>query len=120
MITDLGDLSYEERLKRLGLQSLEDRRKRGDLIETHKTLSGKNDVDVDRWFDFVRDRHTKDTRSHESNFLISEKTRLDVRKNFFKNRITREWNSLPIEIRSAPSTNSFKNMYDKYVGCINL
>jgi len=120
MISDLGDLKYEERLKRLGLQSLEDRRKRGDLLETYKTLNGKNDVDVERWFDFVRDRHSRDTRSHEANFLIAEKTRLDVRKNFFKNRITNDWNSLPMEIRTAGSTNSFKNNYDDYLRYINM
>ena len=120
MISDLGDLNYEERLERLGLQSLEDRRKRGDLIETYKTLNGKNDVDVECWFDFVRDRHSRDTRSREADFLISEKTRLDVRKHFFKNRVTNDWNNLPIEIRTAQSTNSFKNYYDEYLRCMKM
>ena len=61
MISDLGGLSYEERLKKLGIQSLEDRRRRGDAIEAFKTLSGLNNVDPRAWFTFVQDRHEKNT-----------------------------------------------------------
>ena len=115
MISDLGNMTYEERLKKLDLQSLEDRRKRGDAIETYKTLNGINYVVASNWFEFVRDRHSRDTRSHEADNILSEKTRLDIRKYFFKNRVTNDWNSLPIEIRTAPSVNNFKNMYDCHI-----
>ena len=37
-------LSYSGRLKRLKLTSLEDRRQRGELIETYKIISGKENV----------------------------------------------------------------------------
>jgi hypothetical protein len=33
--------SYEEQLKRIGIPTLKLRRARGDMIETYKTLSGK-------------------------------------------------------------------------------
>ena len=39
MITDLGSLSYDERLDALGLQSLEDRRRRGDMIQCYKMMN---------------------------------------------------------------------------------
>ena len=38
---DLRDLDYAERLRRLGLWSLEERRNRADLIEVYKTVNGR-------------------------------------------------------------------------------
>ena len=43
MVTNLVG-SYEERLSLLGLRTLEDRRVRGDMIETFKILARKSDV----------------------------------------------------------------------------
>ena len=37
--------SYEERLRVIGLTTLETRRLRGNLIETYKILHGKEDID---------------------------------------------------------------------------
>ena len=45
MIKGLGNKSYEERLRRTGLPTLEERRKRGDLIETFKMVKGLNGVE---------------------------------------------------------------------------
>jgi len=108
--------TYEERLQLLGIQSLESRRLRGDLIETYKYMNGFNDVNHSQLFSFVRDRHPVETRSHTNNHLVSEKTTLNVRKFFFTNRVTSSWNSLPNEVKEAPSVNSFKNLYDNHIG----
>jgi len=119
MIGDDGSLckmSYENRLKTLKIQSLECRRTRGDLLETFKYLNGYNDVDPYRLFSFVRDRHSRDTRSHANNHLVSEKTSLNLRKFFFTNRVTKDWNDLPPMVKEAPSVNSFKNLYDEHIG----
>ena len=45
LVKRLKRKSYEERLKSLGLYSLQQRRLRGDLIETFKILTGKERVD---------------------------------------------------------------------------
>ena len=44
MVPELRHLSYSDRLQRLKLTSLEDRRQRGDLIEAYKIISGKENV----------------------------------------------------------------------------
>ena len=43
--SELGYLSYEERLKECGLTTLETRRLRGDQIEVFKILNGRENID---------------------------------------------------------------------------
>ena len=46
----LKNKSYEQRLKILGIPLLEQRRKRGDLIETYKILTGKENNERNQLF----------------------------------------------------------------------
>jgi ribonuclease P/MRP protein subunit RPP40 len=41
---------YEERLKEIGLTTLEERRHRLDMVQTYKILTGKENVKSDSWF----------------------------------------------------------------------
>ena len=54
MITSLRKLPYEQRLKECKLTTLEERRKRGDLLETHKIMHGLESIREDllykRWY----------------------------------------------------------------------
>ena len=110
LIPSLAALTYEERLKRLNLTSLEDRRRRGDMIETFKILKGIDKIE-DNFLE--RDKNPR-TRG---NALKLTKThhRTQRRLMFFSSRIVNHWNELPDWVVQSPSTTAFKNRYDKYI-----
>jgi len=57
MVFGLKKLSYEQRLRRLNLTTLEERRKRGDLIEMYKLLTQKENVDYMQFFQKEDNHH---------------------------------------------------------------
>jgi len=110
IVPGLKKLEYGDRLKRLGLTMLETWRKRGDLIETYKILSGKENIETNKFFE-LSDNHI----ILEDSMKISVKrSRLNVRKFFFSQRVILHWNSLPEYVVTAPSMNTFKNWLDKH------
>ena len=111
MIDECKSYSYEDRLKFTGLSTLEARRKRGDMIEVFKILKGVNKLDSASWFELANNRRTRGHRLK----LVKKRSRLDIRKHFFSQRVVNDWNSLPEVMVEAESVNSFKNRYDKFV-----
>src|SRR6218665_2359050 len=59
MIQGYKDLSYEERLIRCGLTTLEKRRSRGDLIEAYKIITEKESIQWERFFELAPSRGTR-------------------------------------------------------------
>ena len=57
LIKGFKNLSYENRLKRLKLTTLEKRRLRGDPIETFKIITGKEKVDKHEFFEISNNSH---------------------------------------------------------------
>ncbi len=84
------------------LESLEDRRKQTDLVETFKFKRGfyKTPSSV-----FFKDSHTTQLRGH-SQKIFKRRSRLDVTKNFFS--VVDPWNSLDEATVSVDKPNSFK------------
>jgi len=108
----LKNKTYQQRLKILGIPSLELRRKRGNLIETYKILTGKEDVDINQLFQLSPNIHS--TRGHHLK-LFKKPSRINVRKFFFSQRVVDGWNSLPSSVVESPSVNTFKNRLDDYI-----
>ena len=55
MISGLSGGSYEEKLAEIGLTTLEQRRKRGDMIQTWKIVHRADNVDRSIWFKMTAD-----------------------------------------------------------------
>ena len=107
LVQGMRGLNAEERRKKLGLMTLEERRERGDLIEVYKILKGHTRIDPAEFWD-VRDARNGTRLVKE---LASKGKK--QRQGFFSYRVIQKWNLLPMEIKLAPSLDSFKNRLDE-------
>jgi len=109
IIQELEHFSYKDRLRELGLFSLEQRRFWGDLIIASQYLKGDCKKEGDRLFsgmccDWIRGNGFE---------LKEERFRLDIRKKFFTVRMVRHWHRLTREVMDAPSVEAFKARLDQ-------
>jgi len=97
-------LSYEERLRELGLFRLEKRRLWGNPTETFQYLRGaynEEEYQLFKWYNSDRMRGY--------GFKLKEaRLRLDIRREIFTTNVGRHWNRLPREVVDAPSPGVFK------------
>ena len=106
LIEGIGSLTYEERLKKLSLTTLLERRARGDLIETFKIVNGLTNYG-EQFF----------TLSRRGKNLIIPPHYGSISKNkaeFFSRRVVKYWNKLPTKVQMSVSVDSFKRNLEEY------
>jgi hypothetical protein len=115
MVIEIRTLKYEDRLRELGLTTLELRRKRGDLIQVYKIINGFDEVDIDMGTghnlrgggDFLNRRH-----GHQ---IEREKTGINtMRNNSLPNRSATTWNTLPSGVVKSDTVDIFKEKIDEH------
>ena len=101
--------SYEDRLEKLKLPSIEFRQIRGDMLQVFKVAKKYYDSrSTESLFNF-----SSDNRLCGHNYKINKQvTNKSKFQNFFSNRVVNKWNSLPQEVVDAKSINEFKNKFD--------
>ena len=104
----LINLTYEERLDKLGLISLEKRRERGDLIAMYRTMNGMDKLDWDDLFVW-------DTSTREHGKRLKTKCLQDVKKYNFLQRCIDTWNGLDIETVEARCVHDFKDKIERKI-----
>ena len=111
MVSSLKNLPYPQRLKRLGLPSLEYRRRRADILEVFKMKNG-----------FVRTGGqlfpgpppmSQRLRGHPQK-IHKTRSNTETRRAAFSQRVIDDWNSLHETVVGAPSINAFKGRLNKF------
>ncbi|PKU40458.1 hypothetical protein llap_9234 [Limosa lapponica baueri] len=108
MISRREHFSCEDRLRELGLFSLEKRRLQGDLIAAFQHLKGTYKEAGEGLFT----RACSDRMRGKGFKREGGRFRLGIRKKFFTMRVVRHWNRFPREAVDAPSLEVSKARLD--------
>lgn len=99
--------SYNDRLYKLNISSLEYRRLEFDLMFLYKLLNDLLDINAKDFFYFNETHYN--TRSHSKVIRSKLPFRNLNQNNFYSHRCATTWNLLPPEIVSAPTYDVFRN-----------
>ena len=102
VINGMENLSYKQRLEKLNMTTLFERRMRGDMIETFKILNG--------FSNYGNQFFNQSDRTQNLLYRSARVTNID----FFSERVINYWNKLPEIVKDAKSVNGFKNALDNF------
>jgi hypothetical protein len=80
-------------------------------MEIFKILTGKEDLDSEKFF--ISSRPDHNLRGHSFK-LFKMRFKVACRQHFFSQRAIDVWNQLPLNVVESKSVNCFKNRLDKY------
>jgi hypothetical protein len=103
--------SYRERLQALGMETLEYRRYKSDIIYVYKMIHGVIDLVFNDFFEFYSSPYN--LRRHNY-CIVGSKCNSDERKNFFTNRVVGVWNSLPDSVVTATTVETFRQKLNEF------
>ena len=109
MVWGLKSLNSEERRKKLGLMTLDQRRDRGDLIEVFKMLNGMTRINPEMFWE------VRDARGGPRLVKEMAANGRKQRHTFFSYRVIQKWNLLPADLKMATSLDYSKNRLDERI-----
>ena len=112
MVPGLREMSYPDRLKKLELPTLVYKRLRGDMINVYKMMTGIYHSECCPKLTTTYEK--TGIQGKHSKYLYQERSRLDVRKYCFTNRVVSIWNTLPEDVVMAENVNEFKRALDEH------
>ena len=115
MISGLKATNYAEKLKELGITSLEERRRYLDMLQTYKVMTGKDNVERSTWFDMASSGQRATRQAADPLNIRPKAARLEVRRHFFSQRVVERWNEIPEKVKSAESVIGFKSGLKKHL-----
>ncbi|RNA17853.1 RNA-directed DNA polymerase from mobile element jockey-like [Brachionus plicatilis] len=117
LVPELKSKPYLARREALGWSTLEERRRRSDLIQLHKIQHGHDRVTFvngdQKLASDGLDSPAGNTRTCHKAIERQLIRNCGVRYNFFTNRTAGNWNALDVETKCVTNTNIFKNRIDK-------
>ena len=100
--------TYEDRLDKLGLESLKSRRIKTDLTFLYKIVHNYVDIDFNTFFQ-INTFSGHNLRRHQFHIERHKTTSSQIRSSFFTHRVIKYWNGLPESIINSVSLESFKS-----------
>ena len=99
MVSGLQSNTYEDRLRELGLTTLEERRHQADMVQTYKIVTGKDLVNKETWFKSVTETGRPTRSAADPLNLRPQASRLEIRRHFFSQRVIEDWNKIPASLK---------------------
>ena len=105
--SNIGFSSYNERLNKLGMESLEVRRIKNDLVFLYKILHNYVDIDFYTFFQ-INSFSGHNLRRHSLHITRQKTSKTNIRAHFYSHRVVKYWNMLPNETVCSETLAIFK------------
>ena len=104
-VSNLMGRTYEKRLQELHMDTLVERRTRGDFLQTYRVVTNKDNVDPTTWFIMYQPNQNTVTTRQTGGYLniMPKQWNTELRHNFWS------WNDMPSSVKTADSLNTLKN-----------
>ncbi|KAI8485850.1 hypothetical protein Bbelb_364020 [Branchiostoma belcheri] len=99
-----------EVLTRLGWKDIKATHKHYEIMLVYKAINNKLPHYMRQMFAYCSEQSTRSTRQSTSNKLVVPKPHLETFRRSLAYRGPTAWNSLPVDIRTAPTLASFKRL----------